>query len=85
MSEGNMILAGEKTNLDFSDVIRQGGIVNHIEALCSGDTLKLTVNEIVLAEIRDSSFSEGQVGLIAGAYDTPGVQVLFDNLIVYQP
>jgi hypothetical protein len=85
MLEGKMILASQAGNLDFSDSIRQGGVVNHIEATCNESILSLRVNDQLLAEIQDESFSSGQVGLIAGAYSTPGVQVLFDNLKVYQP
>jgi len=85
MLDGQMLLSGNRTNLDFSEAIRQGGIVNHITASCSGDILKLSVNDVVLAEIQDASFKSGQIGLIAGAYDTGGVQVLFDNLLVTQP
>lgn len=85
MLDGQMLLSGNRTNLDFSEAIRQGGIVNHITASCSGDILKLSVNDVVLAEIQDASFKSGQIGLIAGAYDAGGVQVLFDNLLVTQP
>jgi len=85
MLEGQMVLSGNRTNLDFSEAIRQGGIVNHITASCSGDILKLSANDVLLAEIQDASFKSGQIGLIAGAYDTGGVQVLFDNLKVTQP
>ncbi len=85
MLNGQMLLSGGKTNLDFSEAIRRGGVVNHISATCQGDILKLTVNDALLAEIRDSSFSSGQIGLVAGAYDTAGIEVLFDNFSVTQP
>ena len=82
MLAGKMVLSGDRTNLDFSEVIRQGGVVNHITATCKGDILRLEVNGSVLSEIQDESFSSGQIGLIAGAYDIPGVEVLFDELAV---
>ena len=85
MQNGKMILSGGKQNLDFSEAIRQGGVVNHITATCSGKILSLEVNDVLLAEIQDESFSSGQIGLIAGAYETAGVQVLFDNLKITQP
>ena len=85
MLNGEMILSGEAKNLDFSEVIRQGGVVNHISATCKGDILTLSVNDVVLSEIQDGSFTSGQFGLIAGAYDIPGVEVLFDNFLVTQP
>lgn len=85
MQNGEMVMTNDKTNLDFSEVIRQGGVVNHITAECTGHILSLTVNDTLLAEIQDTSFSEGQVGLIAGAYENAGVKVLFDNFKVTQP
>jgi len=85
MLNGEMVMTGDKTNLDFNEVIRQGGVVNHITAECTGEMLSLTVNDTLLAEILDNSFSEGQVGLIAGAYENAGVKVLFDNFKVTQP
>jgi len=85
MLNGQMMMTNDKTNLDFSEVIRQGGVVNHITAECSGEMLKLTVNDTLLAEIQDNSFNEGQAGLIAGAYENAGVKVLFDNFNVTQP
>ena len=85
MIDGKMVLSGDKTNLDFNEAIRQGGVVNHLTATCNGDILKLSANDVLLAEIKDVSFKSGQIGLIAGAYETAGVQVLFDNLKVTQP
>jgi hypothetical protein len=83
--DGVIDQGADSTNLDFSDAIRQGGVVNHMEATCQGDTLSLSVNDTLLTQVKDSSFTEGQVGLIASAYADPGVKVLFDNLQVYQP
>lgn len=85
MLNGQMVMTSNKTNLDFSEVIRQGGVVNHVSAECTGTTLRLTVNDTLLAEIQDSSFAEGQVGLIAGAYENAGGKVFFDNFKVSQP
>ena len=85
LQDGNMILSSADGDLSYSEVIRQGGIVNHVEAVCQGNTLTLSVNDVTLAELQDDSFTDGQIGLIAGAYDFPGVEVLFDNLKVYQP
>jgi hypothetical protein len=85
MLDGKIISSSKNGNLDYSDVIRQGGVVNHIQALCDKDILRLSVNDQVLAEVKDSSFNEGQIGFITGTYETPGVQVLFDNLKVFQP
>jgi len=85
LMDGVITMGNETGNLDYSDAIRKGGVVNHITATCQGEILSLTVNDTLLSQIQDSSFSEGQVGLIASAYSTPGVKVLFDNLEIYQP
>ncbi len=83
--DGNMIMTSAEGNLAYSEVIHQGGVVNHIEATCQGSTLSLTVNDTLLAAVEDDTFASGKVGLIAGAYTEPGVSVLFDNFKVYQP
>lgn len=83
--DGNMVMASEDGKLGYSEQIRQGGMVNHIQAVCEGNTLSLMVNDSTLAVVIDDSFSEGKVGLIAGSYDEPGVTVLFDNFKVVQP
>jgi hypothetical protein len=85
MQDGKLSLADAEGGLKYSEVIRQGGVVNHIQAVCQGDLLKLSVNDQLLTEVEDSSLTEGQVGLIAGSYTTPGVEVFFDNLKVSQP
>jgi hypothetical protein len=84
MQDGVMQLA-DSQGLKYSEAIRQGGIVNHIQAICQGDVLKLSVNSQLLAEIQDNSFSQGQMGLIVGTYETAGVELFFDNLQVFQP
>ena len=82
---GSMVMSTEDGNLGFSEAIRQGGVVNHIQAVCQGNTLSLLVNDSLLAAVIDDSFTEGKVGLLAGSYDEPGVIVLFDNFKVVQP
>jgi hypothetical protein len=85
MQDGSMTLANGQSGLTYSEAIRQGGVVNHIQAVCQGNTLRLKVNGTLLAEIQDDAFTQGQVGLIVGTYETAGVEVFFDNLLVYQP
>jgi len=72
-------------NLQFAEAIRQGDAANQIQAECNGPNLTLTVNGSVLHQVQDSTFQSGEVGLLAGAYDEPGVEVLFDNFIVIKP
>jgi hypothetical protein len=83
--DGNVIMATKDGTLGYSAVIRQGGVVNHLQAVCEGNRLSLSVNDTLLTEVVDDSFKEGKVGLIAGSYEDPGVNVLFDNFQVVQP
>ena len=85
MQNGSLTLIDSQSGLHFSEVIRQGGVVNHIQAICQGDTLKLTVNGTLLSEVKDGSFTQGKIGLIVGTYETAGADVFFDNLVVLQP
>jgi hypothetical protein len=85
MDDGNMLLADSQSGLKYSDAIRQGGVVNHIQAVCQGGTLRLTVNGTVLSEVQDSSYIKGQMGLIVGTYEIAGTEVFFDNLQIFQP
>ena len=71
--------------LQPTDVILKGSALNHIRADCVGDRLTLYVNGHKLAEVQDNEFTSGDVGLIAGTYDTSGTDIRFDNFVVYQP
>ena len=68
-----------------SDTILQGDATNRIRADCVGDRLALVVNDQLLAEAQDSEFTSGDIGLLAGAFDDVGTDVLFDNLVIRQP
>jgi len=65
--------------------IHQGQASNEIIAQCVGDHLSLSVNGEILADVRDATFKAGDVGLIAGTYDEPGVDIRFDDFAVHQP
>lgn len=74
-----------RDSLEFSDAINQGIATNHIRFDCSGNLLTLYVNGQQIDQQTDGDYKTGNVGLIAGTYDTPGTDVLFDNFFVYQP
>lgn len=74
-------LGGEQ----FSDKILTGAVTNHIRLDCIGTTLTLYVNGIQLDQRTDQTYTDGNVGLIAGTYTDTGTDILFDNLIVYKP
>ena len=70
------------TNLEYNSMINLGYELNHLRADCIGSVLIFYVNETKLAEVTDTDFSGGKVGLIAGSFKSPGVAVLFDNFLV---
>lgn len=68
-----------------SDFIHTGTSPNHILAICDGDRLTLAVNGEFLGEAVDNTFQDGDIGLIVGSFETPGVDIWFDNLTVSNP
>jgi len=82
-SESTTILGGD--SLVYSDAINQGFATNHIRFDCVGDSLTLSINGQVLDQQTDGEYTSGNVGLLAGTYDTPGTDILFDNFGVYAP
>ena len=79
---GNPI--GNESMLE-SDKIIQGSAKNHIRFDCVGSTLTLYVNSTQIAQQTDTEYTEGNVGLIAGTFDTVGTDILFDNFVVFKP
>jgi hypothetical protein len=73
-----------QSEMQKSDLI-QSGSVNHLHADCIGDTLTFYVNNTQVAATQDSDFATGDVGVLAGAFTEPGVDVLFQNFVVIQP
>jgi hypothetical protein len=67
-----------------SDLIRTWD-TNRIRFDCIGDTLTLWVNGEKLAEVQDSDFQGGDIGLIAGSIEEDGGGGMFDNLVVKNP
>jgi hypothetical protein len=68
-----------------SEIIRTGSSVNEIKASCQGDQLSLAVNGEDLLIVQDEDLIIGDIGLAVAALEEPGVDVLFDNLLVLQP
>jgi hypothetical protein len=74
-----------KDSMLESDKITQGASTNHIRFDCVGSTLTLYVNGNQVDQQTDSDYTAGNVGLIAGTFDTAGTDILFDNYFVYKP
>ena len=80
---GQTILLGQESMV-ASDVILAEGI-NHLRGDCTGNTLTFYVNFTQVASVQDSDFPAGDVGVLAGSFNEPGVDVLFQNFVVLQP
>lgn len=80
---GQTLLLGQ-TAMQPSEFIQKGA-VNHLRADCTGSTLTYYINYNQVASVQDTDFPSGDVGLLAGAFTQPGVDVLFDHFTVIQP
>jgi hypothetical protein len=85
VADGNAPELIDMESMLFTERINQGTGTNVIQADCEGENLTLSVNGTVLADVTDNRFSSGDVGLIAGTFDEPGTDILFDNFFVRQP
>lgn len=81
---GEQYLIGTE-ELFTSEEINQGDASNDIRGDCVGDKLTLYVNGTQLHRVQDSTFASGDVGLIAGSFDTAGVDIEFDDFKVLKP
>lgn len=75
----------EQTHMDFSEAITRGEGVNAVRAVCQADQLALFVNDVKLIQVRDDTFGNGDVGIIAGNFNETGVDIVFDDFIVVKP
>jgi len=81
---GGLTLLLGQNEMQASEAI-QTGTMNHLRADCIGDRLTFYINFTEVASATDTDFPGGDVGLVAGAFAEPGVDVLFDNFVVLQP
>ena len=84
------VRSGVRTLLDqnmmtYSAAVVTGNGPNHLRFDCTGQTLSGYVNGQAVAVTEDADFPNGDAGLITGAFDQPGVDVAFDNFVVYKP
>ncbi len=84
-ADGNQSILLGQAQMASSTNIHTGLAINHLRADCFGNTLAFYVNGFPLAQVQDSTLTSGDVGLIAGTFDVPGVDVIFDKFIVLQP
>jgi hypothetical protein len=69
----------------LSTNIRTGMAVNHLRADCVGTTLTFFINGFPVAQVNDPVLASGDVGLLAGAFEEGGADIVFDKFIVMQP
>ena len=81
---GGLTLLLGQSEMQASEAI-QTGTMNHLRADCIGNTLTFYINFTQVASATDTDFPRGDVGVVAGAFADPGVDVLFDNFVVLQP
>jgi len=68
-----------------SDSILPGLTSNHLRADCVGPKLSLYINGALANEAPAADWLTGDVGVIVGSYDVPGVEVRFDNFSITNP
>jgi len=64
-----------------SVAIFQGNEANTIEAVCAGDYLAFSANGQFLADVQDSTFASGEVGVVLGAVEET-LWVAFDDIVM---
>lgn len=68
-----------------SDAIYRGAATNRLEVVCQGARMAFLVNGVQLVEVEDSRYAQGDIGLYAGSFFEPDVEVYFDNLTATEP
>jgi len=68
-----------------TDAVFLGAATNHLRVDCIGQTLSLYVNGELVHRVVDGEYTSGDVGLIAGTFDEPGVDIHFDDFVIYEP
>jgi hypothetical protein len=78
--------ASDLSPFESSEAILTGpSVENAVVVACVDQTLSLTVNGEVVASAEDSTFSSGQVGLLAATGLSTPVNVLFDDFVLTGP
>ena len=81
---GGMTLLLGQSEMQTSETIQKGSM-NHLRADCIGDKLTFYINFTEVASAADTDLPSGDVGVLAGSFSEPGVDVMFDQFVVIQP
>lgn len=84
MSDGQALLLSGPAMTRRTEIL-SGGQANRLRADCISDFLILYINDTLALSAQDADFARGDVGLLAGTFETPGAAVLFDDFIVSKP
>ncbi len=71
-------------NWTRSNAINLGNATNHLRAVCEADHMALFVNGQFLGEINDSTYSTGDISLMAATLEPETTEIHFDNILVTQ-
>jgi len=82
--DGQVTLLGQ-SELLASTNINKGLAVNHLRGDCIGNTLTFYINGFQAAQAQDAALPSGDIGILAGTFDTTGVDIVFDNFVALQP
>jgi hypothetical protein len=81
---GQAVLLGQ-SEMQTNSNIKTGLAVNHLRADCAGNKFTFYVNGFQVASVQDATLKSGDVGLLAGTFAQPGVDVIFDNFVALKP
>lgn len=65
--------------------MRLAWFCKNLVAICQGDQLTFIINGEEVASVRDTRFTEGQVGFSVSSFDIAGVGVEFEDFEVSLP
>lgn len=75
----------ETTEMRPHSAILTGKRTNHLRADCVDSLFAFYVNDQLVGTAADNDFASGDVGILTGTFKSPGVDVYFDNFVVYKP
>ena len=81
---GQAVLLGQ-SEMQVNSNIKTGLAVNHLRADCVGGTLTFYVNGFQVTSVQDATLKSGDIGMLAGTFAQPGVDVIFDNFVALKP
>ena len=84
MKDGNTNLISN-SEMQKQNAILTGNQINILRADCVGDKLTMYINNVLVSSVKDTDFSSGDVGIIAGSSEQPGADIYFDNFMVFKP